>query len=94
MGFSCSGHAEYAGNGQDIVCAAVSSALYMAANTITDVLCITPDILRADEQSGMALRVSQGDAAACRTVLAGLKLHLIGLEEQYTEYIQVAYMEV
>ena len=34
LGFSMEGHAEYGEAGEDIVCAAVSSAAYLAANTM------------------------------------------------------------
>ena len=37
-GFEISGHAGSGDVGSDIVCAAVSSAAYLAANTITDVI--------------------------------------------------------
>ena len=37
-GFSVSGHAGYADAGEDIVCAAVSSAVQLTANGITEVL--------------------------------------------------------
>ena len=35
-GFEISGHSDYAEEGSDIVCAAVSSAALMTANTITE----------------------------------------------------------
>ena len=38
VGFCISGHAGAGSAGRDIVCAAVSSAAYMAANTLTDVI--------------------------------------------------------
>ena len=37
-GFTVSGHAGYADAGEDIVCAAVSSAVQLTANGITEVL--------------------------------------------------------
>ena len=37
LGFSMEGHAEYGEAGEDIVCAAVSSAAYLVVNTLTDV---------------------------------------------------------
>lgn len=93
MGFRIEGHADFAQSGVDIVCAAVSSAAYMAANTITDVLHVSPDRLYATEGL-MEIRLSEIDADGCKTILQGLKLHLLGLEEQYAEYLQVGYMEV
>ena len=37
-GFCCSGHSGYAEAGADIICAAVSTAVTFAADTITEVL--------------------------------------------------------
>ena len=46
-GFEITGHA--GGNaGSDIVCAAVSSAVYMAANTVTDVINVHAGISEQD----------------------------------------------
>ena len=92
VGFRLEGHAGMGSTGEAIVCAAVSSAAYMAANTITDVLFVTPLSLHAEEGE-MALRIGGRDEPACRTVLLGLKLHLLGLEEQYPEAISVSYVE-
>ena len=92
LGFQMEGHAGMGEAGEDIVCAAVSSAAYLTVNTITDVLAVTPLSLHAEEGE-MALRIGGRDEPACRTVLLGLKLHLLGLEEQYPEAISVSYVE-
>ena len=86
------GHAGYADPGEDIVCAAVSSAAYMTANTITEI--IKADTEVAVEDGMMFVKVAAGDALRCRDLLTGLKLHLIGIEEQYPDHIQVNYLEV
>ncbi|MDD5952901.1 MAG: ribosomal-processing cysteine protease Prp [Oscillospiraceae bacterium] len=93
VGFSLKGHADYGEQGNDIVCAAVSSAAYLVANTVTDVLHIHGQVLVEDDGS-LYLRVSGKDAIRCRDLFAGFKLHLVGLEEQYPENIQVNYLEV
>ena len=93
LGFSIRGHADYAEEGADIVCAAVSSAAYLAVNTVTDILHVTPVSLRAGEGE-MFLRIFPEDEPVCRDILAGLKLHLTALEEQYTGYLRVSYLEV
>lgn len=93
LGFSVEGHSGYAEAGEDIVCAAVSSAVYLTVNTATDVLHISPLALRADDGE-MFFRIEPKDEQACRDILAGLKLHLIQLEEQYPDFIQVDYLEL
>lgn len=93
QGFLMEGHAEQGEEGQDIVCAAISSAAYMAVNTLTEVVHVTPLSLRASEGE-MYFRVEPKDVSLCRDVLLGLKLHLQGLEEQYPQALQVTYLEV
>ncbi len=92
VGFIMEGHANYADIGEDIVCAAVSSAAYMTVNTITDIMKAEADVTVDDGK--MFVRISADDAVRCRDIFMGFKLHLIGLEEQYPNHIQVHYMEV
>ena len=42
----------------------------------------------------MKVSVAEKDARGCRIPLEGLKLHLLGLEEQYPKNIDVTYLEV
>ena len=93
LGFSITGHAGMAEAGSDILCAAVSSAAYMTANTVLEVLHITPVTLRVDD-GDMLFRVAERDEKACKDLFSGFKLHLLGLEEQYPEYLRVRYTEV
>lgn len=92
LGFRIKGHSGYAQNGFDIVCAAVSSASLMAANTITEVLNVPAETKVKD--GDLTVRIFERDAQACRDTLAGFKLHLLSLEEQYPDYISVNYTEV
>lgn len=92
-GFRIAGHSGYGEEGQDIVCAAVSSAAYMTINTVTDVLGVTPLSLRVEE-GDLFFRVETKDEPSCRNLLRGLKLHLTGLEEQYSGFIKVGYIEI
>jgi len=93
LGFTIVGHSDYSEIGSDIVCAAVSSAVYLIANTITDVLFVSPLSLRISE-GDMLFRVEPRDEHKCRDIFIGLRIHLIGLEEQYPEFIKVSYLEV
>jgi Predicted ribosomal protein len=93
IGFRSSGHADYSQSGFDIVCAAVSSVAFYVVNTITEVLAVSPESLYSDD-GFMALLLEKKDAHGCREILQGLKLHMVGLEEQYSEHIHVDYVEV
>ncbi|MFI3206923.1 MAG: ribosomal-processing cysteine protease Prp [Clostridia bacterium] len=92
-GFRIAGHSGYAEIGSDIVCAAVSSAVYMAINTITDIFAVSPLSLRVDDAE-IFFRIEPKDIKRCDELLRGVKLHLLGLEEQYPENINVSYLEV
>ncbi len=84
-GFEISGHAGGSA-GTDTVCAAVSSAVYMAANTVTDVIRIHADISERDGYLKFSV-CGENDSAAA--VLDGLKLHLSELSKQYPKKITV-----
>ncbi len=91
-GFYIKGHAGFGEEGEDIVCAAVSSAVYLVVNAIIEVLKVEPLVLQAEEGE-MLFRAGLRDQPRCRDFLAALKLHLTGLEEQYPEYLTVNYSE-
>lgn len=90
IGFEVSGHTGV--RGESIVCAAVSSACYMAANTITDVLHIDADISLDDGL--MSVVLNEADAVKSEVVLKGLELHLEALSEQYPKQIKLQFSEV
>ena len=88
--FRVSGHTGV--SGESVVCAAVSSACYMAANTITDVLGVDARIRVKDGY--MRVAASGDDLPKVQTVLRGLRLHLEQLAGQYPDQIQITYTEV
>ena len=87
-GFEISGHAMFAESGRDVVCAAVSSAAYMAANTVTDI--IRADAEATADDGAMTLLVKE-PCERTETVLKGLELHLKELSKQYPENIKIIY---
>ncbi|MBQ0098528.1 MAG: ribosomal-processing cysteine protease Prp [Oscillospiraceae bacterium] len=91
-GFKVIGHSDYSEQGSDIVCSAVSSAVYMTANTITDVLKAKADIKVSD--GSFCLMLNDSDIALCSSALEGLRLHLLELSKQYQKYITVTISEV
>lgn len=92
VGYHISGHSGSASFGKDIVCAAISSAAYMTANTITEVLGVSSNVTVNDGE--MLLEISEKDFAVCKDILLGFKLHMVALEEQYPDNINVNYTEV
>ena len=93
IGFIMNGHAEAGEPGEDIVCAAVSSAAYLTANTITDIVHIPAEIDVGEGEMRLRIR-EEKDLSRCRDCLAGFRLHMTGLEEQYPDCISVNYLEV
>ena len=85
-GFRITGHAGAGSAGEDIVCAAVSSAAYMTANTITDILSLPADI--AVDDGFMDVTVT-GDTAACQALLSGFRMHIEALQDQYPKRVQL-----
>ena len=93
IGFSLNGHADAGEAGEDIVCAAVSSAAYLIANTITEILHVPAEISEDDGEMRLLIR-EEKYLSTCRDCLAGFRLHMTGLEEQYPDNISVHYLEV
>ena len=85
-GFEIAGHALFAAHGSDIVCSAVSSAAIMAANTLTEVF---GEKALVDVQDG--LLVFKGtESKQTQGIIAGLRLHLEQLAEQYPQNITIS----
>jgi len=87
-GFCISGHSSV--NCDDeigkIVCSAVSSAAYMAANTVTEIIGDEANAVVNDGE--MQFEVINPSAFSVK-VLEGLKLHLTELSDQYSNNIKI-----
>ncbi len=91
-GFSIKGHSS-ASCKDDVgrlVCSAVSSAAYMAANTVTEIF---GDKAEIDIDEALMVFKGQNLSEGAIKVLEGLKLHLTELSCQYSNSIKV-YSEV
>ena len=88
-GFCLDGHSNYAESGNDIVCAALSSAAYLVINTITDVMDIPSS---ADAQDGhIEIMIENVYEIKCRDILKGFEIHINSLKKQYPNNIKVIY---
>ena len=83
-GFESSGHSGYAEEGSDVICASVSSAAYMAANTLTEIVGDRADI---DVDDGYLRLTVKEPSEKTEIVLQGLELHISTLAQDYDEYI-------
>ena len=93
-GLTIDGHANFAEQGKDIVCAAVSSAVKLTECTINDVLGnhANTKIIEDEPRITLTLPAVCDDEDAVQAVLTGFMLTMCSLREDYPEYIEV--MEV
>ncbi len=92
LGFEMKGHSGYAEHGSDIVCASVSSAAYMTANTVTEIIGLPADI--SVDDGYMMMKLTSHDALKAQDILRGFELHMNELSQQYQINITVNYSEV
>ncbi len=87
-GFYISGHSSVDCDDEagKIVCAAVSSAAYMAANTVTEI--IGDNAIARVDDGEMRFEVKNPSDSSVK-VLEGLKLHLTELSGQYSNNIRI-----
>ena len=89
-GFESKGHSYAAESGSDIVCAFVSSACYMTANTVTEILSL--DATARDGDGYMRLTINSSPEKA-QDILNGLKLHFTELKKDYPDKIEITTTE-
>lgn len=79
-GFEVSGHAGYGEEGNDIVCSAVSSAVMLVCNTITDFFHADADV--SVGENDIVLRLNNSDVSSER-LLESFLVHAQGISEDY-----------
>lgn len=87
-GFSVSGHSTENCDDQNgkLVCSAVSSAAYMAANTILEVIGDKSEVII--DEAKMELKLNN-PCEKTEIVLKGFKMHIEQLAEQYSNNINL-----
>ena len=92
-GFDSKGHSGYADAGEDIVCAAITSAIRLVEATVNDVLGLAASVKVREEDASISLRLpgSLGPTAesTCQSLLTGLMLYFAELHDEYPENIEV-----
>ena len=87
ISFELSGHSGAGEYGTDIVCSAVSSAVYMAANTIIEIMKLSPEAEVRDGYLKFTMNVD--DARKSKVITDGLYLHLSELQGQYPNNLKL-----
>lgn len=90
-GFRITGHAGMADYGQDVCCASVSSAVMMAANTVTEAFKIDAKV--SVEENEIMLKLQSGEEEGDK-ILLGLITHLYFLSDEFSGRIKVRVNEV
>lgn len=90
--FEIRGHSGYAEAGEDIVCAAVSSAVNLVAATVNEVLGLAAAI-HTPEEGCLSFHLpgglSETDEATCQNLLAGMMVYLSDLHQEYPDFVEV-----
>lgn len=86
-GFTLQGHANAGAYGSDIVCAAVSSAAYYAANTMLELV----GDCDVQVQDGYLCLLTNQTSEKSDLLLNGFHLHMKALIAQYPKKLQIRY---
>ena len=93
IGFDAVGHSGYGEAGEDIVCAAITSAVRLVNATINDVMGLCASVKVDDKSGAISLRLpgglSQTAEATCQALLTGLMVYLAELHDEYPENVEV-----
>jgi len=95
-GFTIKDHSGLADAGEDILCAAVTSAVRLTECAVNDVLGLGAAVKVDEQRASVSLKLPrnlEGEAdSVCQTLLTALMVYLVQLQEEYPENIIV--MEV
>jgi uncharacterized protein YsxB (DUF464 family) len=85
-GFCIQGHSTVSAEDDEgrLICSAISSAAYMTANTITEIVGADAEISVKDGE--MVLKV-KNEFESALPILSGFMLHIKELSKQYPDYI-------
>ena len=93
VSFEVQGHSGYAPEGEDIVCAAVTSAVRLAECAVNDVLGLEAAVKVKEKDASISLKLPGGlgqtNESTCQALLAALMLHFVQLAEEYPDHITV-----
>jgi len=93
VGFEVEGHSGYAPEGEDIVCAAISSAVRLTECAVNDVLGLEAPVKVREGDAYLSLKLpgglGQAAESVCQTLLAALMVHFVRLAEEYPENCSV-----
>jgi uncharacterized protein YsxB (DUF464 family) len=94
-GFKILGHADYAENGSDVVCAAVSALVINTINSIEHFTSDTFDVKQDEDKGLIEFHMVSPVSSYGNLLLSSLALGLQGIADEYTDkYIRISYKKV
>ena len=92
-GFTVEGHSGYASEGEDILCAAITSAVRLAECAINDVLGLEASVKVKQQDASISLKLpgslGQTNESTCQTLLTAMMLYFCDLHEEYPDHLIV-----
>lgn len=92
-GFDAAGHSGYASAGEDIVCAAVTSAVRLVETTVNDVMGLCASVKVCEDTATISFRLPGGlgqtAESTCQNLMTGLMVYLAELHDEYPDHIEV-----
>ena len=93
VSFEVKGHSGYAPEGEDIVCAAVTSAVRLIECAVNDVLGLEAAVKVREQDASISLKLPNGlgqtNESTCQTLMAALMVHFVQLAEEYPDNLTV-----
>ena len=93
IGFDVQGHSGWGESGEDIVCAAITSAVRLVEATVNDVMGLCAAVKVREADASISLRLPGGLAntaeSTCQNLLTGLMVYLGQLHDEYPDNIEV-----
>ena len=97
-GFEVKGHSGLAPQGEDILCAAVTSAVRLTECAVNDVLGREASVKVREKEASISLKLPSGleetTETTCQTLLTAMMVYFTDLKEEYPDNIIVYDMEV
>jgi len=97
IGFDVSGHTGFGTDGEDIVCAAITSTVRLVECVLNDVMGLCASVKVHEEPALISLRLpgSLGQTAehTCQILLTGMMVYLSDLHIEYPDNIEVLEVE-
>ena len=93
IGVDVQGHSGWGESGDDIVCAAITSAVRLVEATVNDVMGLCAAVKVREADASISLRLPGGLAntaeSTCQNLLTGLMVYLAQLHDEYPDNIEV-----